>query len=248
MRINGRKEEEGKPLIHRPIYSPIAHWLGDGSLSEEIEGVKDYSLTTAAGTIKYGPGIDGRLAFYFNGADRLTLANTTDKADFQNIEMTVAMWYQSPVNASQMPFAISSPTDIDANDNDVFNMRLASTGEKTIIGLGHDVADRAAGARGTDKALLYSRGFTHLILRRSGTGATQTFRGYIHGAPAWTAGDSSTITKVVPGSNSLPYFGGHAAGGSLFTGILQSIMLWNTALTDAQMKEIVRSVGVEVIQ
>ena len=233
--------------VHSPLFSPNCHWLGNGSLAEEIEAIKDYSLSVKSGSLKYAPGLNGKKCFHFSGAERLGLNDPTDKGDFQAVEITVAMWYRSPVNASQMPFSISSPTAVDATDNDALNIRITGTAEKSIVALGHDVGVLTNGQRGTDTAILYGDGWNHAIFHRSGTGGTQTFRGYLNGCGAWVAGDSSAITKVVPGANSTPSLGANADGTALFTGHLQSIMVWFRALSDAEMQAVVRSVGLEVM-
>lgn len=245
--------ENGLPIsgteyrIHPELFSPDCHWLGNGSLAEEIEAIKDYSLSVKSGSLKYAPGIDGKKCFHLSGAERLGLNDPTDKADFQAVEITVAMWYRSPVNASQMPFSISSATAVDASDNDVLNIRITGTAEKSIVAMGHDVGTLTNGQRGTDTAILYGDAWHHMIVHRSGTGASQTFRGYLDGCGMWTAGDSSSITKVVPGTNSTPNLGANADGSSLFTGHLQSVMVWFRALSDAEMQAVVRSVGLEVM-
>jgi hypothetical protein len=228
--------------INPEIYSPIAHWIGDGDATDSIQSAKDYTLDVSAGQLKYSRGLDGRKAFLLPGNTRLKLADLTDKSDFQIDDLTVAFWIQEVYGGLAFFVSIDSLTDVDATDNSVITIQRATNGANAYaLNISSQTGNRTSTTRTTDIGAYGFGGWVHIIVARN----SGVYSGYINGEPMFTSAPAAVTTT--PGSNAIPVIGAYAKSGVQFAnGLMQSVMVWGSALTDAQQQAIVRGVGLQV--
>jgi len=192
--------------------TPTAFWRADDTFIDQIGGIVAFPI----GGVTFGPGIHGD-GFLLDGVASAVEAPTTAALEMTG-ELTIDAWI--------------NPTDINGNGrivdkiqpfgNDGYLLDLTGFHLRAIIG-GEGVSTVATVPANT---------FTHVAVTFSPAGRMTL---YINGNPAAI---TPVVQTAIPNNNHPVIIGADQGGGSLFTGTIDEVRLWNTEVDSKAMQQL----------
>ncbi|MGJ8673450.1 LamG domain-containing protein [Rubritalea sp.] len=219
----GVKTIQSLELELLPLSGLVAHWpLDDGSAAL----VSDISGNAFHATLVNGANASGvqNDAINFNGADT-GITPPIEAFDQVNNEITVAMWVNG---AAEQPIAGTVFHAINSDGNRVLNIHVPWSNSKVFWDAGNDGDtdyDRISKVAIPSE---FKERWNHWVFTKNAITGEMAI--YLNGA-LWHSGTG--MTKPMAGSTEA--FIGSSASGAFYNGALDDILLYNTALTAAEV-------------
>lgn len=216
---------------HDTALSPVALWQGDGDLTDASGN--GLTLTVGAGTIRYVNYGQGALrGFSFNGATWLYDA-TSAAALAINGDVTVcAMINTTAGQGYVVSHGSTSTSPTDAANNDLYDCFVGgvSSANPYLYMLWRNASSNANTLVGTHSV---SPGWAHCYWQRTGAVCKLGLNGE-------NVNTSGTLNAASGGGTPYAKVGINGSASSYYTGAVASIAIYNSALTDAQLKGLAR--------